>query len=156
MVARHTKSNTEQFDFVTRYFLRRLALARREHGAARPMVPHREAKVDAILVFVAMPAIALISCAGIVSLHWMSPAQISGVHLPPKLEFAVVLWAVLAIVGNLLFSRRFVRFLDDPSPSFSFDTERDCHIARWQKGIAIVSAGVIVPVLSFLTLYLIA
>jgi uncharacterized membrane protein YbhN (UPF0104 family) len=144
-----------EVDFLTRYFLRKLAVSRRKYKhSLDPLMPFRDAKTEVILVFMALPVAAVFMMIAILALHWITRAQMANVHLPPKLLIAVVLWGLCLFWGNKIFDRRLSRFREDPSASDAFDTERDRRVLRWQFVIAIATAGLVVPVLSFVALYL--
>src|SRR5450631_3779232 len=61
-------NSTKRLDIVDRYFLRRLALA--HHKSDKPPVQHMKALMEAILVFVVLPAIAFASLVVSPSLKW--------------------------------------------------------------------------------------
>ena len=72
--------------FITRYFLRRLAMARRERPGRDGSVAHTEAKVEAILLVIACPVIALMSIIVFGSFHWLTPADLRKVHISVALK----------------------------------------------------------------------
>jgi hypothetical protein len=144
-------------DFITRYFLRKLAVSRRKYQhSLDPAMPFRDAKTEVILVFLALPAAAAIMLIAILALHWITQEQLAQVHIPSKFAIGVILWGVCLFFGNKIFERRLAKYRQDPSASNAFDTERDRLVLRFQFVVAIATAGVIVPMSAFLILYLLS
>ena len=134
----------ENVGFVTRHFLRRLAIARRmKHDD--PRTAFVDAKVEVILVFLVAPLVGVLSFAVAFSLHWFTPAEVKRIPLPSKYIQAVVLLSFCYIVGSLWLDRKFKRYRSDPTPCLQFDTERDRKIVEWQKLFAYIAGGGVMP-----------
>ena len=134
--------------FITRYFLRRLAIARRKHKSD-PTAAFNEAKVETILVFLGAPAIAILSAIVIGSLRWLTPAQAARYPLPPKFLIVIAIWVPCAVVGNWWLNRRFKKFKEDPSPCFEFASNQDQIWATSQKIAMLTICGIGIPMLAF-------
>jgi hypothetical protein len=149
-VAATDMSKAKSTDFITRYFLRRLAVARRKAGNKEPSVAYSEAKVETIVVVLLMPAIAIISVVGLGSLRFFTPSQVAEAHLPSKVTFALILWILCAVVGNFWLDPRFKKYLSDPSACLGFDSDHDRRIAGQQKALTILICAVVLPALTLL------
>ena len=133
----------------TRYFLRRLAIARRKKHASSSG-PYQEALVEVILVVLGLPAVGVLSFVGLSSLTWW---EVNVDKRWPWLSFrlmGIVLWVLALLVGHWWFGKRFSRYRLDPSVHLAFDTERDRHIIFWQKFAALVVCGLVMPWLGIL------
>lgn len=144
-------SSDRHGDFLTRYFLRRLAMARRkplysgDSGAA-----HWDALVEVIFIAVAAPFFAAFSFLLILSVRWLTPSQAASLPIPSKYAAAIGGWIACVIVGRSLLSRKFKRFLTEPGAALLFDTERDRQIANGLKLAVIAISGFLVPAVGFL------
>lgn len=144
-------SGNRHADFLTRYFLRRLAMARRkplykgDAGAA-----HWDALVEVIFIAVAAPLFAALSFILILSLRWLTPSQAASLPLPSKYAVAIGGWILCVIIGRLLLGRKFKAFLANPGAALMFDTEHDRQIANGMKTLVIAVSGFLVPALAFL------
>lgn len=140
--------------FVDRYFLRRLAIARRKGDRVIPAAAYSEAKVEAIAVVILMPVIAILSGVALLSLHWQLPGHVA--KLPPKYIAVVVTCAACAVVGNLCFDGRFRKLSQDPAICLRFDTDADRSTATMQKFIVFTVCGAVVPILALLVVFLLS
>jgi hypothetical protein len=135
---RDQKLTNDEVDFITRYFLRKLAVSRRKYQhSLDPVMPFRDTKTEVILVFLALPAAAAIMLIAILALHWITQEQLAHVDIPSKFAIGAVLWGVCLFFGNKIFERRLAEYREDPSASNAFDTERDRLVLRCQFVIAI-------------------
>jgi hypothetical protein len=132
-------------DLITRYFLRRLAISKRELQHASKDASYRDALVEVILVVLGLPSVAALSFVGISTMQWWEPV-ISAKW--PWLSFSVGalgLWFVAVIVGHQWLGRRFKQYRDDPTPCLEFASERDERVAFWVKFSVITVCGLIIP-----------
>jgi MFS-type transporter involved in bile tolerance (Atg22 family) len=134
---------------LVRYFLRRLAISRRRHNRD-PAAAYNEAKVEVILISIALPVVAILSAVLIGSLRWLSREQAVRIQLPPKVIIGIAIWATCAVVGNWWLNKRFSRYRLDPTPCLAFDSERDQILATVQKVSMLLICGVAIPVIAFL------
>ena len=139
-------AQADNLDFVTRYFLRRLAIARRKEHR-NPRTPFVEAKVEVILIVIMFPIVGVASFVIMFGLHWFTPAEVARMPIPDKYMTVLVLWILSCLVGSFWLNRKFKRYLHDPTPCLDFDTEHDRKIVFWQRLIAYFTAGVLMPVL---------
>ena len=130
-------------DFVTRYFLRRLAKARRKKNAS-PWVFHWDALVATSMFFVGMPLLALFSCVGISSFYWDPTFGTRWPEFSPKLTGVAITLSAIA-VGGYFFGKKFNRYRTNPDACLAFDTERDRRIIFWQLLSVSAIAGLILP-----------
>jgi hypothetical protein len=135
--------NSDEPSALIRYFLRRLAIARR--NGYTPSASYSDAKAETILVFIAAPTGAVLSFILLGSLRWVSQATAAQHPLPGKLVIALVFTAVSLVVGHFLLDGRLKKYRNNPSSSLNFDTERDRGIVFWQKFVVLVSCGIIIP-----------
>lgn len=134
---------------LTRYFLRRYALARRDPSN---VVPYFTALVEVIVVALAFPFAALYSVLVIASLRWslLSRGQINRMV---TLDFWIPVSLVVLALGILLLWRKFSRYRLDPAICADFDSERDRKIIFWQRTACIAIFGGVIPVLAFVVAY---
>lgn len=136
-------------DLLTRYFLRRLALARGKDYTDR-RAEHSDALVEVIIVAIAAPAFAILSFVLILSLRWLTPAEARALHIPSKYPLAIGGWILCAIAGRVSLGRKFKRFLSDAGAALDFAGERDRQIAEGQKFAVLAICGLLVPGLAVL------
>lgn len=135
--------------WVGRYFLRRLALARRDSKSSEGTA-YARARFEVTLVVVLAPCMAIFSCVLVASLKW-APGFGRVHNFSPKLA-ALVIAALAGSVGSAWFSRHF-RTLGQSGAWADFDTERDRRIAFWQK-VAIMSVcGAVIPLLAIMVTF---
>lgn len=151
---------------VTRYFLRRLAQAQREHYPARPSPSgargyalacaraharaYTRALAEVITLFVLLPGIAVFSLAAWVCLRTPGHFGYAGYGQSP-LAGALLITFALVMAGHLGFTRWLGRFRRDSSAAQDFDTEQDRQIAFWQKFAVTALCGVAVPLCTLMT-----
>jgi hypothetical protein len=132
-------------DMISRYFLRRFAIARGKKKWASPSGPYHDALVEAILVFTALPAAGLLSFLGLSTLKWWDPV----VRVRwPWLGFrtaGLIVWILSVLVGHLLLSKRLRQYRDNPSESLWFSSDTDRRIVFWQKLKVTVACGLVAP-----------
>ena len=132
-------------DVITRYFLRRLAISRRELEDASQDASYKDALMEVILVVLGFPSVALLSFVGISTMGWWEPI-VSAKW--PWLSFKVVglgLWAVSVILGHQWLGRRFRQYRDDPAPCLEFASDKDRRAAFRLKFSVITVCGLIIP-----------
>jgi hypothetical protein len=136
---------------LTRYFLRRYALARRDPSN---VIPYFTALVEVIVVALLFPFAAFYSTLLIASLKWplLSRSQIDRMA---TLDIWIPLSLVLLVIGILLFWRKFSKYRLDPTICAEFDSERDRKIIFWQGAACIAICGGVIPVLAVVVTYLI-
>jgi hypothetical protein len=132
-------------DMITRYFLRRLAISLPRKQWASASGPYHEALVEVILVFIALPAVAVLSFVGLSTMRWCDPI----VHARwPWLGFGTVgliIWLLSVLVGHYRLGKRLRQYRDDPSKCAELSSGEDRRIAFRQKFTVIVVCGVIAP-----------
>ena len=133
----------DRVGIVTRYFLRRLAKARRKKNAS-PWVFHWDALVATSMFFVGMPILALFSCVGISSFYWDPTFGTRWPGFSPKLTSVAITLGAIA-VGGYFFGKKFKRYRTNPDACLAFDTERDRQIIFWQLFWMSVMAGLVLP-----------
>jgi hypothetical protein len=138
---------TDKHDFVTRYFLRRLAMAHRESPSRKPSIQHTNALVETILVFVGMPVAAVASLILIPSLRW-APQILPKWTSVSQLGLALMLWILSVIVGHLWLGRKFKKYRNDRSAYLQFDSARDSKIASWQRTVVFFVCAIVLPLLA--------
>jgi hypothetical protein len=142
--ADQVSATEENVGFVTRYYLRRLAAARRRrHG--NPRTPFVDAEGEVALLFLGMPLGGALSFAMTFSLHWLTPEEARDIPMPSKYILSGVILLFCYLFGRLWFDRKFKRYQDDPTPALQFDTERDRRIMARQKLFVLITAGIIMP-----------
>lgn len=136
---------------MTRYFLRRLAQAQREGGAARAARAHTRALAEVIAVFVLMPGIAVFSVTA-----WcfssMPAAFWAGTTARATLGAAMLITFGVVLLAHAAFVRHFRRYLRNAEAANEYDTEEDRQIAFWQKFFVTTICGVIVPLCALITI----
>lgn len=137
-ISEHAASNRaqdavdrEHVDFLTRYFLRRLAIARRT--GRFPSAQYRAALVDAICFAIALPILGLLSFGLVLSLRWMTPAQAAAHPIPSKYIIAGIVMALSFVAGHRLLRPKFQRYKDDPTACRGYDSEHDRRVAAFPK-----------------------
>jgi hypothetical protein len=130
---------------ITRYFLRRLAIARRDPRLSSPNARYKSALVEVILVVLGLPGIALLSFVAISTIRLWRPIVGTRLALHPFTWPALALWVSAIILGHRWFGRRFERYRDDSTSSLEFASEKDGRIAFWTKLGMIILCGVVIP-----------
>ncbi len=137
------------YDPVSRYFLRCFAIAaRKRHIAAS--TPFHNALAETTLVFIGLPAIAVLSFVGLSSLKWWNPALTA---LWPDFSFrwvALAIWVVCVVIGHLTIGRRFSEYRQGAPRTLEFDSDQDRRIAFWQKTIVFILCAIASPWLGIL------
>ena len=133
-------------DIMTRYFLRRLAIARRKPHVDIS-VPHSDALAEVMIVALTMPMCAILSFVVVITMSTWKPIVDARW---PWLSFRLVVLGcgfLVYIVGQWWLRRRFKQYRDDPSHCLDFDTEQDRRIVFWQKFVVVIVCGAVVPFL---------
>ena len=134
---------------VSRYFLRRFAIAaRKKHIAASR--PFHEALAETTLVFFGLPAVAALSFVGIITLRWWNPAVTSRWPGFSAAWLVLPIWVVCVAIGHLTIGRTFAKYRNGVSGTLEFASERDRRIVFWQKGVAFALCGIAAPWLGIL------
>lgn len=135
-------------DFLTRYFLRRLAIARRK--GRFPSAQYRAALVDVICFAIAFPILGLLSFGLVLSLRWMTPAQAAAHPIPSKYIIAGIVMALSFVVGHRLLGPKFERYRDDPTACRGYDSEHDRRVGAFQKTAGFLICAIVMPWLGFM------
>jgi hypothetical protein len=135
----------EHPDFLTKYFLRRLAIARRERRYNNRGAEHNEALFELLFFIVLLPVGGLATFAIILSLRWMPGGHAVSNSLPSLYFLGAALTIVCYLIGRRILSARYKRYLQEPVSFLGFNTERDRRIAHRQKALAILTFGVAMP-----------
>lgn len=146
--------DSRRSDFVTRYFLRRLAAVQRERGRPRagrpPVAPVRipraysRALSDTMALFVLLPGIALFSIGASITLT-VQPLVLSAAPAGSPLILVLLATFVLVILGHLGLGLRLRRFRNDLGAARAYDTEHDREIVFWQRLIVMALCGFAAP-----------
>jgi len=137
---------------MTVYFLRRLAFARRKRGCTDPSIPHSEALVELGMVVFVAPTLAVLLLLTLATLKlWAHRIQLSEIPFKASVVAGVIL---LLVFARHLLARRYKAYLDDPTPSLQFDTERDRRIVFWQKLVIVPLGCIVASWLGILVTYL--
>lgn len=146
--------HSESTDFLARYFLRRLAIARNKLKLASPETRYRDALVEVILVAVVMPALGIMNFLGVASMTWWDPIVTARwPWLSVQLAFLIVA-AVAVLLGHFWLGDRFKRYKENPMSCLEYASERDRGIAFWQKFSVLVICGLVAPWLGYAVKYL--
>jgi hypothetical protein len=125
---------------VGRYFLRRFALAQRKSNNLR--VQYANALADTIVVFVGLPIASVTSFGIATSAKWGAQLLARAFGTALQLD-ALMLGAVVMLVGSLLLNKRMKKYLEDDANCYTqFATEKDARIVFWQKVSALIIFGV--------------
>jgi hypothetical protein len=140
-------NSLEKPGFITRYFLRRLAMAHRESPSRKRSIQYTNALLETILAFVGMPLIGLASLVLIPSLRW-APNTLAKWSSISHFGLAIIFSIVSLVIGHLWFGHRFKKYRDDRSAYLQLSTDRDFKIASWQKTTVFLSCGIVLPLLA--------
>jgi hypothetical protein len=133
-------SPTDPPDAITRYFLRRLALAHRKYK--EPRVGFANALADTVLVFVGLPIAAVFSFVIATSGKWGLQASARLFGAAPQLE-GLGFGAVVMLIGYLLLNRRMRKYVDENSDCYlAYDSEKDAQVVFWQRLSALIFFGI--------------
>jgi len=136
-------------NFASRYFLRHLAQARRDPNNADDSVPYNKALLETALLFVIMPATAVVSIVGSAGLRYF-PNLLKRAFGVAPFYFLVGVVAISMSAGYLWFRRRFKGYRHNPNACAEFDSDRDREIIFWQKYGTIVVCVAVIPLLALL------
>ena len=144
--------HADKLDWLTRYFLRRLARARSNNkqdvGAS-----YSSALFEVTLISVVAPCIAVFSCVLITSLKWAPGLGSRWTSFSPKLA-ALIIGCAALVAGGIFLGRRFRHYRDDPTACVHFDSEADHQLIFWQKIVILSICGLVIPLLALaLTLW---
>lgn len=140
-------------DLTVRYFLRRLAMARRDPKNSTRDVAYSAALAETILIFVGLPGMALFSWIVIVSLRHLP--TVNRVYDQSPRVAAAITTLLLMIGGYIWFRRRIKPYYVNSDAYRDFDSEVDRRIIFWQKVGMTILCGVVLPwvaILLFLVL----
>jgi hypothetical protein len=134
--------------FLSRYFLRRLAAARRNPNNSTLGVSYIQALGETVLVWVCLPAMSLFSFVVIASSKrsWLLERWY---FYAPRAEIVGLVVLSMA-VGYTWGHSKFKVYYADPSPSKEFDSDEDRWIIFWQKFCAFFILGIGVPGIALL------
>ena len=143
------KALVDEMDVSTKYFLRRMAMARRKN-VADDAITFRGALFEVALIFFLAPTAALLSTVGMIALNrsWDPFVSLRWPWLSFKLTGIVIVLLALAF-GHWWFRRKFRRYRHDRQSLLEFDTEQDRNAATELKIKVLVVCGLIVPWLAF-------
>ena len=146
MNSERTQQLPDQLDWLTRYFLRRLARAHRnnqDHDAS----PYSSGLFEATLISVVAPSMAVFSCLLITSLKWAPRLQSRWPNFSPKAT-ALIIGCAAFVAGGICLGRKFRQYRDDPTAWEKFDSEADRQLIFWQKFLILSICGLLIPLLS--------
>jgi hypothetical protein len=141
---------TDKRDFVTRYFLRRLAIARHRVPTRKLGTQYTDALLETILIFVAMPMLGLASLILIPSLRW-APNTIAKWFGYSPWGGVIIIGILSLVAGRLWFGKRFEKYREDRSVYPLYASKKDSRIVAWQRFIVFVVCGIVLP---FLAIYI--
>jgi hypothetical protein len=139
-------------DFITRYFLRRLAKAHRESPTRSPSIQYTNALVETIYIFVGLPVVGLASLILIPSLRWAPNTIAKWFGLSPRIGL-IIMCVMSLVIGHRWLGQRLKKYREDRSVYLQFDTERDTKIAFWQKVSVTVVCAIVLPFLAMLVTF---
>lgn len=145
-----SSAEDRQLDLVTKYFLRRLAIAHRQGAYKTRRGEYEDAMMEVILLLLGLPIVGLLGAAVILSLRWLSPSEAAARPLPSKYMIILVTWGLCILIGKFWLGRRLKKYMDDPASRTMLDTERDQRIAERQKTIVIVTFVFVIPAVALL------
>lgn len=132
--------------WMARYFLRRLALARRDPRNSATAA-YSNALFELTLVVVLMPCLAIFSCVLIASVKWAPTFARAHPNFSPKVAGLVIGFLAFG-AGNVWLRRRFRELQVMPSACAYFDTKEDRRVACWQKLVVVSVCGAVIPLLA--------
>jgi len=128
-------------DTVTRYFLRRLAMAQQKSRDRR--VQYANALAETIFVFVVTPIASIVGFCIITSAKLHSALLGRLFNIAPD-AFALTIGGLATLIGFYILNKRMKRRLQvDPHCYSRFSTEKDAEIATVQKTLALIALGVL-------------
>ena len=140
----------DQIGIVTRYFLRRLALARRDKRDETVSESFKTAINDVAHTFFYMPLIGITSCSLMASLKFWSPYFV-GHEDDMSVVGVVFLASVLYLwILNRRLRKHFLEYEKNPSACYAYDSERDRRIAIIQMRAVDFIAIMVAPVIGFM------
>jgi hypothetical protein len=134
-------------DFVTRYFLRRLAIARHRVPTRKLGRQYTDALLETILIFVGLPMLGVGSLILIPSLRWAPNTIAQWIAYSPW-GVAIVIGILSVAVGRLWIGRRLDKYREDRSIYTQFASEKDSRIVAWQRFIVFVVCAIVLPLLA--------
>lgn len=146
MTYKREQTRADQLGWARRYFLRRLALARRGPKKSEAAM-YSDALFELTLVAVLMPCIAVFSCLLITSLKWAPNFGHEHPDFSPKIA-ALVIGFLAYGIGYAWFRRSFAKLRTMADLWVDFDSEEDRRIAFWQKLMIVSVCGAVVPMLA--------
>lgn len=146
MTSTQKQLHLDQLSWVTRYFLRRLALARRDLNKSEAAA-YSSAVFEVTLVTVVMPCLAIFSCVAMTSLKWAPTFAREYPGFSPKIAGLAVAFLVFGI-GNIWFRVRLGRHRAVLSLWAYFDSPEDRRVVFWQKVLIVALCGAVVPLLA--------
>lgn len=144
-----TQSPPEKLSWLTRYFLRRLALAHSDKKNDEA-TSYSTALFEATLISVIAPSVAVFSSFLLSSLKWAPDLRSWWPWPRSSIKLTAVIIAVLAaVLGGFLLNRRFKPYRHNPAMWSRFATEADRRLIFWQKIAIMTTFGIVVPLLAF-------
>jgi hypothetical protein len=150
MTLQNEPGATDKRDFVTRYFLRRLAIARHRVPTRKSGNQNTDALLETILIFVGVPILGVASLILIPSLRW-APNTIAKWFGYSPWGGVIIICILSVVVGRLWIGKRFEKYREDRFVYTQFASERDARIVAWQRFIVFVVCGIVLP---FLAMYI--
>jgi hypothetical protein len=140
------RTHGDELSWTDRYFLRRLALARRDRSASEA-ASYSSALFEVTLITVFAPCLAVFSSVVITSLRWTPTFGHRHPNFSPKLT-GLAIGMVALIVGSAWFGRRFRKLRVTPGAWCDFDTPEDRRIVFRQKVAILTICGAVVPLMA--------
>ena len=150
MTSSSDSTATDERNLVTRYFLRRLAIARHRVPTRKLGTQYTDALLETILIFVGLPLLGVASLIWIPSLRW-APNTIAKWFGYSPWGCVIVIGILSVAIGRLWIGKRFEKYREDRSVYTQFASEKDSRIVAWQKFIVFVVCAIVLP---FLAMYI--
>jgi hypothetical protein len=128
-------------DAVTRYFMRRLAMAQQKSRGKR--MQYANALAETVFVFVVAPISGIVGVRLIASAKLHSALLTRLMNIAPD-AFALTIGGLAMLFGFCILHKRMKqRMRDDPHCYLRFSTEKDAEIATIQKTCALIALGIL-------------
>jgi hypothetical protein len=143
---------TDKRDFVIRYFLRRLAIARHRVPTRKLGTQYTDAFLETILIFVSMPMMGVASFILILSLRW-APNTIAKWFGYSPWAGVIIIGILSWVVGRLWVGKRFEKYREDRCVYTQYASEKDSQIVAWQRFIVFFVCAIVLPFLAMLVTF---
>jgi hypothetical protein len=136
-------------DMVTRYFLRRLAIAREKPKWSSPYAAFSNAVYETMAVFIFFPILGVSALVVLGTRNLMRPAWM--IHLPWMSGRLLGLTVSILVIsfGHLYLRAKFKRFENDTTGAAAFATVEDLNAVMKQKTYVVTVCLILAPLLGY-------